>query len=56
MQNFNAETIVSDFRFKNLDVVKTHQSAWKTSVFDSHKAASIPFEWTISFAGYLPKQ
>ena len=47
MQNFNAETIVSDFGFKNLDVVKTHQSAWKTSVFDSYKAASIPFEWTL---------
>lgn len=47
MQNFNAETIVSDFGFKNLDPVKTHQSAWKTSVFDSYKAASIPFEWTL---------
>ena len=47
MQNFNAETIVSDFGFKNLDGVKTHQSAWKTSVFDSYKAASIPFEWTL---------
>jgi N-acetylneuraminate synthase len=47
MQNFNAETIVSDFGFKNLDVIKTHQSAWKTSVFDSYKAASIPFEWTL---------
>ena len=47
MQNFNAETIVSDFGFKNLSKVKTHQSNWKASVFDSYKAASIPFEWTI---------
>ena len=47
MQNFNAETIVSDFGFKNLDGVKTHQSAWKNSVFNSYKAASIPFEWTL---------
>ncbi|GAA0193061.1 N-acetylneuraminate synthase family protein [Fulvivirga kasyanovii] len=47
MQNFAAETIVSDFGFKNLKGVKTHQSEWKTSVFDSYKAASIPFEWTL---------
>jgi len=47
MQNFSAETIVSDYGFKNLGNVKTHQSAWKTSVFDSYKAASIPFEWTL---------
>jgi N-acetylneuraminate synthase len=47
MQNFNAETIVSDFGFKNLSKVKTHQSNWKTSVFNSYKAASIPFEWTL---------
>ncbi len=47
MQNFNAETIVSDFGFKNLSGVKTHQSEWKTSVFNSYKVASIPFEWTL---------
>ncbi len=47
MQNFNAETIVSDYGFKNLSGVKTHQSKWKNSVFDSYKAASIPFEWTL---------
>lgn len=47
MQNFSAQTIVSDYGFKNLSDVKTHQSNWKTSVFDSYKAASIPFEWTL---------
>lgn len=47
MQNFSAESIVSDYGFKNLGNVKTHQSKWKTSVFDSYKAASIPFEWTL---------
>jgi N-acetylneuraminate synthase len=47
MQNFSAETIVSDYGFKNLSTVKTHQSGWKQSVFDSYKAASIPLEWTI---------
>jgi N-acetylneuraminate synthase len=47
MQNFSAETIVSDYGFKNLGDLRTHQSNWKTSVFDSYKAASIPFEWTL---------
>lgn len=47
MQNFSAETIVSDYGFKNLSGVKTHQSGWKQSVFDSYKAASIPLEWTL---------
>jgi N-acetylneuraminate synthase len=46
MQNFAAETIVSDYGFKHLDGVKTHQSQWKQSVFDSYKAASIPLDWT----------
>ncbi|PAW93394.1 hypothetical protein CKK33_07790 [Mucilaginibacter sp. MD40] len=47
MQNFSAETIVSDHGFKNLTNVTTHQSKWKTSVFESYKAASIPLEWTL---------
>lgn len=47
MQNFSAETIVSDYGFKTLGKIKTHQSSWKSSVFDSYKAASIPFEWTL---------
>ncbi|MBA4135855.1 MAG: N-acetylneuraminate synthase [Opitutus sp.] len=47
MQNFEAETIVSDYGFKNLAGLKTHQSGWKQSVFDSYKAASIPLEWTM---------
>ncbi len=47
MQNFSAETIVSDHGFKNLGDIKTHQSSWGVSVFESYKAASIPFEWTL---------
>ena len=47
MQNFSAQTIVSDYGFKNLSDVKTHQTNWKNSVFNSYKAASIPFEWTL---------
>lgn len=46
MQNFSAETIVSDYGFRNLTGAKTHQSEWKQSVFDSYKAASIPLSWT----------
>ncbi len=47
MQNFTAQTIVSDFGFKNLKGVNTHQSKWETSVFDSYDAASIPLDWTV---------
>lgn len=46
MQNFAAETIVSDFGFNHLAGVTTHQAKWKQSVFDSYKAASIPLDWT----------
>ncbi len=46
MQNFTAATIVSDYGFKNLSGVETHQSKWKQSVFDSYDAASIPLSWT----------
>lgn len=47
MQNFTAKTIVSDYGFKNLKGVSTHQSKWETSVFDSYDAASIPLYWTL---------
>ncbi len=46
MQNFSAETIVSDYGFKHLGGVRTHQSSWKQSVFESYRAASIPLNWT----------
>jgi N-acetylneuraminate synthase len=46
MQNFTAPTIVSDYGFKTLTNVKTHQSSWKQSVFESYAAASIPLSWT----------
>ncbi len=47
MQNFAAETIVSDFGFRHLAGVKTHQAAWRQSVFDSYRAAAIPLDWTL---------
>lgn len=46
MQNFTAESLVSDYGFKNLAGVKTHQSKWKKSVFESYQDASIPLEWS----------
>ncbi len=46
-QNFNADTIVSDLGFKQLSKqIKTHQSNWKKSVYETYKKASIPLEWT----------
>ena len=45
-QHFNADTIVSDYGFKNLGSKFSHQKNWKKSVFDTYKDASINLEWT----------
>ncbi len=45
-QNFRAPEIVSDYGFRNLGGQQSHQAAWKKSVFEVYKDASIPFEWT----------
>lgn len=45
-QHFKAETIVSDFGFKNLGGKKSHQSKWKKSVYDVYNDASVPLDWT----------
>ncbi len=45
-QHFEAKTIVSDFGFKKLKNINTHQSNWKKSVFQVYKDASLNFEWT----------
>ena len=47
-QHFKAETIVSDYGFKNLnsDNNLSHQSKWKKSVFEVYKDASISLDWT----------
>ena len=50
MQNFTADTIVSDFGFKSIGGLASHQSAWKDSVFESYRKASIPFDWTIELS------
>ncbi len=45
-QNFRAAKIVSDYGFKALGSQLSHQAAWKKSVFEVYKDASLPFEWT----------
>jgi N-acetylneuraminate synthase len=49
-QNFRAATIVSDFGFKALGGRQSHQSAWKKSVFEVYRDASLPLEWTRELA------
>jgi len=45
-QNFQAPKIVSDYGFKAMGGQVSHQAAWKKSVFQVYKEASIPLEWT----------
>lgn len=45
-QHFQAETIVSDFGFRNLGGQQSHQASWKKSVFDIYKDASVSLDWT----------
>lgn len=48
-QNFDAPKIVSDYGFKAMSGGQvSHQAAWKKSVFEVYKGASIPFEWTLT--------
>jgi len=44
-QHFTASTIVSDYGFKKLNKIKSHQSDWKKSVYDVYKYAEVNFEW-----------
>ena len=43
-QHFKAETIVSDYGFKNISKL-THQKKWKKSVFQVYKEASLNPKW-----------
>ena len=45
-QHFKAESIVSDYGFKNLGGQKSHQAHWKSSVFEVYKGASVDLGWT----------
>lgn len=44
-QHFTADTIVSDYGFKNLDSL-SHQASWEKSVFDTYKDAECDVNWT----------
>ena len=46
-QNFDAPKIVSDYGFTHMNSQVSHQAAWKKSVVEVYRAASIPFEWTM---------
>ena len=45
-QHFRAETIVSDVGFKTLGSQQAHQSAWKKSVVEVYRDASVSTDWT----------
>lgn len=47
-QNFDAPRIVSDYGFSHMNAQVSHQAAWKKSVTEVYRAASIPFEWTLT--------
>lgn len=45
-QHFEASKIVSDFGFKHLQTIKTHQSTWKKSVYEIYDDFHCKREWT----------
>ena len=45
-QNFKARHIVSDHGFKALSGIGSHQKAWKKSVFEVYRDASVEDNWT----------
>ena len=45
-QHYTADSLVSDYGFRQLGSQKSHQSAWKKSVFDTYQDASLNRDWT----------
>lgn len=45
-QHFKAETIVSDYGFRNLGGQQSHQAKWEKSVFEVYTDASVSLDWT----------
>jgi sialic acid synthase SpsE len=43
-QNFEAKSLVSDYEFSKLNI-KSHQTHWKKSVFDTYKDNEVNFKW-----------
>ncbi|MDR0454230.1 MAG: N-acetylneuraminate synthase family protein [Deferribacteraceae bacterium] len=45
-QNFKADTIVSKYGFCSINTQLSHQKAWKKSVYETYRDASLPDEWS----------
>ncbi|PCH67685.1 MAG: N-acetylneuraminate synthase [Bacteroidetes bacterium] len=45
-QHYTANSLVSDFGFKNLKGSKSHQDSWDKSVYDTYDDASLNADWT----------
>jgi len=45
-QHFKAKTIVSDYGFKSLAGMQSHQSSWSKSVYEIYNDASVSTHWT----------
>jgi N-acetylneuraminate synthase len=45
-QHFAADTIVSDYGFRNLGSQQSHQASWSKPVFEVYRDASLPEDWT----------
>lgn len=54
-QHFRAETIVSDYGFRNLGGRMSHQAGWKKSVFEVYREASLDVDWTPSLKAACDK-
>lgn len=54
-QHYTAETLVSDFGFLNLKSNNSHQSEWKTSVFETYKKAEFDLNWTEKIFNFCEK-
>jgi N-acetylneuraminate synthase len=55
-QHFKAETIVSDRGFRSLGGQQSHQAAWRKSVFEVYKDASVSLEWTAELKGACDRE
>ena len=45
-QNFYAKTLVSDYGFRNLANINSHQNKWQKSVYETYKENEVPIAWT----------
>ena len=45
-QHFNAATIVSDYGFRALGGLQSHQASWRKSVFEVYSDAALSLDWT----------